>query len=215
MSAEENQYNHLEELNGSNYQIVEGEPDITGWDVIDQQGRKIGDVDDVLFDPQTREVRYIIVDLEDNELDIDNDKKVLVPIGIAELRGEYDEDSTETDTITEIDRTEDNIDDEQDDDTSDEEVVYLPTVTAEQLLALPGYEKGNLSPENETTIRNVFEPPVADTVVLYQPDTFYTHDHFNNKIYPKRNSQVSDELDRNDLDSDRDDDNINRDRSAF
>ena len=71
---ETNNYNHLEELNGSNYQIVEGEPDITGWSVIDAQGRAIGEVDDVLFDPQTRAVRYIIVDLENNDLEIENRK---------------------------------------------------------------------------------------------------------------------------------------------
>jgi hypothetical protein len=184
-SAEENKY-HLEELNGSNYQIVEGEPDITGWDVIDGQGRVIGEVDDVLFDPNSRAVRYIIVDLEENELDIDTDKKVLVPIGIAELQDQYDEDATENNTFADND-TSDGDDDEEDDDV-DEEVVYLPTVTAEQLLALPAYEKGALTPEKEVVIRSIFERPTTEAIVVYEKDSFYTHDHFNNKIYPRNDT---------------------------
>lgn len=210
---EENKYNHLEELNGSDYQIVDGEPDITGWNVVDRQGRKIGEVDDVLFDPKTRDVRYMIIDLAENELDIEEEKKVLVPIGIAELRDQYNEDNTETDTITEVNRTGEEADD--DEDTFDDEVVYLPSVTAEQLLALQGYEKGNLSPDNETAIRNIFEPTPTDAIVVYQADTFYTHEHFNNKIYPRNDSQVSDELDRPDFDNDTDAQSNDRDKSTF
>ncbi len=53
MAFEENEYrsNHLEELSGSDYEIVDGEPDINGWDVIDHNGQKIGEVDELLFDP--------------------------------------------------------------------------------------------------------------------------------------------------------------------
>jgi hypothetical protein len=220
---EENKYNRLEELSGSNYQIVEGEPDISDRDVIDAQGRIIGEVDDVLFDPQTRDVRYIIVDLSENELDIDVDKKVLIPIGLAELPEQEEEngDLEQTDAVTEIDgRTgnvneyttdEDEVDEyDDDDDDEEEEVVYLPTVTAEHLLALPAYNKDLLSPAYETSIRDVFETPNNEAVIAYHQDTFYTHEHFNNKIYPRNEQQASDELDRGDLgDSDnqrRDDD---------
>lgn len=168
MAYEAENNKHLEELHGSDYQIVEGEPDISGWDVIDGEGRKIGEVEDVLFDPQTRSVRYIIVDLGENELEIDTDKKVLVPIGIAELR-----DEEETDT--------DDAEAEYDD-----EIVYLPGLTAAQLTALPAYEKGNLSPEQEIAIRQVFEAPKPDALIIYEKDVFYTHPHFENRIYPDR-----------------------------
>jgi len=180
----ENKYSHLEELSGSDYQIVEGEPNITGWDVIDMQGQKIGEVEDVLFDPQSREVRYIIVDLEENELDLDVDKKVLVPIGIAELVEEDDDDEDVDDddtvtTATDADVTEDEVDGDYYD-----EVVVLPNVTAQQLIALPAYEKGNLTPETETSIRSIFEGPSAENT-LYERETFYTHDHFSNKLYDR------------------------------
>jgi len=197
---ETNNYNHLEELNGSNYQIVEGEPDITGWSVIDAQGRAIGEVDDVLFDPQTRAVRYIIVDLENNDLEIEN-RKVLVPIGIAELweEDEDEDDTVETDTLVDEnselverentvvleDEDIEEVDDDEEFEEVEDEIVYLPTVTIDHLLALPTYQKGAVSPEVETEIRNIFESPAENTVVLYEKENFYQHEHFNNKIYPK------------------------------
>ncbi|RYY22112.1 MAG: PRC-barrel domain containing protein [Chitinophagaceae bacterium] len=187
---EENKYSHLEELHGSDYQIVEGEPDISGWEVIDGEGRRIGEVDDVLFDPQTRDVRYIIVDLDQNELDIEADKKVLIPIGIAELRDQYDDDTTETDTLAEIDQADDQTID--DDGEIDDEVVYLPAVTAAHLLALPAYEKGGPSPEHETAVRSVFDSSAPDTIILYDKDSFYTHEHFNNNIYPREDRSTED-----------------------
>lgn len=193
---ETNNYNHLEELNGSDYQIVEGEPDITGWSVIDGQGRMIGEVDDVLFDPQTRAVRYIIVDLENNALEIEN-RKVLVPIGIAELWDEEEDDAFEADGLEDEDGEpieRDNaivLDDddmesiENDEELEEDEIVYLPTVTIDHLLALPTYQKGGVSPEVETEIRDIFDSPAENTVTLYEKENFYKHDHFNNKIYPR------------------------------
>lgn len=192
---EENKYNHLEELNGSDYQIVEGEPDITGWAVIDAQGRVIGEVEDVLFDPETRNVRYMIVDLAENELSIDIDKKVLVPIGIAELPELYDDEEADADEeVEELDETTANNNVVEDDDVEeeDDELVYLPSVTIEHLLALPSYEKGNLSPEKEAAIRNVFEPRATDEVILYEKESFYSHDHFKNRIYPDRTDEIRD-----------------------
>lgn len=187
MSFEEENRNslHLEELNGSDYQIVEGEPDITGWTVLDGQNRVVGEVDDVLFDTETRDVRYIIVDLAENELNIDVDKKVLVPIGIAELRDD-DDDTTEDDTLNEVNDNGDIVDDED----FDDDVVYLPSVTAELLLTLPAYEKGEVTADKEIAIRGVFETS-GDSVTSYEKDSFYAHDHFNNRIYPKRDVPYS------------------------
>lgn len=119
-----NNSNRLQELGGSDFQIAEGEPNIKGWTVKDPQGNTIGEVEELLFDPQTRKVRYIVLDLEGNFLDLEP-RNVLVPIGVAELQ-------------------------ESDDD------VVLPNITAEQLRALPVYEKGNLTRETEMSVRNVF-----------------------------------------------------------
>src|SRR4051812_20606582 len=82
--------NRLQSLDHSNFEIAKGEPNILGWTIKDQQGRTIGEVDDVLFDPESRMVRYIVMDLEGNALDLEP-RNVLVPIGIAELHASDDD----------------------------------------------------------------------------------------------------------------------------
>ena len=86
MASDENSndYSYLEELSESDYEIVDNQPDIQGWDVFDNDGNKIGEVDDMLFNPQARKVRYIVLDMENNDLDLE-DGHVLIPIGVAEL----------------------------------------------------------------------------------------------------------------------------------
>ncbi len=80
----------LLELGGSDYEIADGQPDIKGWDVKDQNGKRIGEVDELLFDPQTQRVYYMVVDLEDNVLDLEP-RDVLIPIGIASLHEKDDD----------------------------------------------------------------------------------------------------------------------------
>ena len=86
----ENTNKRLQELGGSNYEIAEGQPDIRGWDVKDENGKKIGEVDELLFDEQSRKVRYIVLDLEGNVFDFDT-RDVLVPIGILQLHQKDDD----------------------------------------------------------------------------------------------------------------------------
>jgi len=85
-----NHENKLKELGGSDFKIVEGQPNIKGWTVKDQLGRTLGNVDELLFDPESRKVHYLVVEMDNNELDLD-DREVLIPIGIAQLH-ENDDD---------------------------------------------------------------------------------------------------------------------------
>ncbi|RNI21869.1 DUF2382 domain-containing protein [Rufibacter latericius] len=80
-----NQQNNLQELGGSDFEIADNQPNIKGWTVKDSSGQTIGEVDELIFDVQARKVRYMVVDLEGNVLDLDT-RDVLVPIGIAELQ---------------------------------------------------------------------------------------------------------------------------------
>ncbi|WP_374950357.1 PRC-barrel domain-containing protein [Mucilaginibacter sp.] len=91
MEPEENvnYYRHLEALGDSDFEIVDGQPDIQGWDIENSEKVKIGEVDDLLFDPETRKVRYIVLDTENNDLDLE-DGHVLIPIGVAELHENND-----------------------------------------------------------------------------------------------------------------------------
>lgn len=90
MAAENNRNTRLQKLSGSDFEIVDGQSDIRGWDVIDDSGKRLGEVDELIFDYQSRKVRYLVLDLEDNDYDLE-DRDVLVPIGIAELHKEDDD----------------------------------------------------------------------------------------------------------------------------
>ena len=83
-------HRRLQELDRSDFDIVKGEPDIRGWDVRNTSGRKIGEVEELIIDAQQKKVRYMVVDLDDNELKLDH-RKVLIPIGLAELHKEDDD----------------------------------------------------------------------------------------------------------------------------
>ena len=151
-------------LSGSDFEIADGQPNIKGWDVKDAQGKQIGDVDDLIFNPNNDKVVYLVVDQDDNELDLTEDKKVLIPIGLAELH-------------------------EKDDD------VILSSITAAQLNQLPAYEKGNITSETESTIRNVLGggAVAAGAAALTVKEDFYQHEHFNDdKLYGRRQQKTAD-----------------------
>ncbi len=90
MEPENKRNTRLQKLSNSDFEIVDGESDIRGWDVKDASGKQIGEVEELIFDYESRKVRYLVVDLEENDLDLD-DKEVLVPIGIAQLHEDDDD----------------------------------------------------------------------------------------------------------------------------
>ncbi|HEV7330293.1 MAG TPA: PRC-barrel domain-containing protein [Flavisolibacter sp.] len=167
-------HRRLQELDRSDFEIVEGEPDIRGWDVKNSSGKKIGEVEELIVDAQKKKVRYMVVDMDDNELDLD-DRRVLIPIGLAEL-------------------------DKEDDD------VLLPSITAEQLRALPRYDEDQLDEEVERKICSTlgrkqetmrYYPQNSDelkgrqtTAQTQTPEEdydFYRHEHFNDdNLYRNR-----------------------------
>lgn len=83
-------HRRLQEMDRSDFEIVKGEPDIRGWDVKNSTGQKIGEVEELIVDAQKKKVRYMVVDLDDNELKLDH-RKVLVPIGLAQLDSKDDD----------------------------------------------------------------------------------------------------------------------------
>lgn len=83
-------HRRLQELDSSDFEIAKGEPDIRGWDVKNDAGLKIGEVEELIVDAQQKKVRYMVVDLGDKDLKLP-DRKVLIPIGLAELHKEDDD----------------------------------------------------------------------------------------------------------------------------
>lgn len=82
------EYIRLKELGSSKYEVAKHESDIRGWTVKNGQGRILGKVNDLLFDIESNKVLYLVLDLEGNEMHL-RDRKVIVPIGIAEVHEAY------------------------------------------------------------------------------------------------------------------------------
>ena len=87
---EKTKYRRLQELDRSNFEIVKGEPDIRGWDVRYRDGQKIGSVEELILDAKAKKIRYMVVDLDENELRLEH-RKILIPIGFAQLDNKSDD----------------------------------------------------------------------------------------------------------------------------
>jgi len=194
---EEKNHDHLIELGGSDYEIVDGEPDIRGWKVKNEAGQLIGKVDDLLFDPDSQQVRYLIIDLNDAEFVIDEDKKILAPIGLASLYdGKRLQASNEEPnvappvepinhsvlfTVDEI-PTEEPATDYLYNPVDDGEVVVI-SVTEDQLIRLPDYQKDAVDPEMELSVRHVFEG-TSDVGFVVNEDAFYSRGQQTESLSP-------------------------------
>lgn len=74
------QTNHLQELTHSEYKIAKEHPTINNWRTVDNTGKFIGKVKDLLFDKEALKVRYVIINLKNGEL-LNEDRDVIIPIG--------------------------------------------------------------------------------------------------------------------------------------
>lgn len=75
---------HLEELQKSDYKIADHLSKIYGWPVVGKMAEKMGALKDFLFDRNEERIRYLLVNLE-NEERVKEDKVILIPIGRAVL----------------------------------------------------------------------------------------------------------------------------------
>jgi len=152
-----NEYSQLIKLSGSNYEMAEGEPDVKGWAIRDNLGAKLGKVEELLFNPASQKVRYLIAHLEERVFGVEN-RKTLIPVGLAELH-------------------------ESDDD------VYLPDITIEQLASSPYYQGDPVSYAYESSVRDAFQTRNFDDAEVYDEQTFYEHDHYNERNFFGRRFQ--------------------------
>jgi len=160
---DKNKTTYLQELNGSDYEIAEHQPDITGWKIVDGLGTEIGEVKDLIFDSNALKVRYIVaeIDVAFHEDDSIESRLVLVPIGVADL------------------------------DINDDEVI-VKELSATNVQVLPVYTTGKtISPVEELAVRYAFlgreSLPNADAVVYENhPADFYEHGHFDDTRFTRR-----------------------------
>lgn len=86
----DNTQKQLQELSHSNYEIIEDQPDIRGWDVKNKEGYKLGEVNELIIDIAAKKVRYLILAIKDNHLGI-KERSVLIPISLAVLHAQENE----------------------------------------------------------------------------------------------------------------------------
>ena len=86
------------------YKVHHDDPDIRDWDVYTTTGEEIGEVENLIFDPVTKKVRYAVVELEDDLFENpdrswrekftdeineffgrDDDQHILIPIGLIRV----------------------------------------------------------------------------------------------------------------------------------
>jgi hypothetical protein len=72
----------LEELKG--FRVADDDHDIRGWKVKTPDGT-VGKVEELIVDPVERRVRYMEVKADRKALGIDDDRHVLIPVGLARL----------------------------------------------------------------------------------------------------------------------------------
>ena len=160
-------HRRLQELDRSDFSIVDGEPDIRGWDVRNSQGRKIGEVEELIVDAQRKKVRYMVIDLDDNEFDLE-DRKVIIPIGLAELHTKDDDVILPNIQVEQLRALP-----EYDEDRLDQTV-------ESKVCSILGRSSQNISSEKN-----------AITSSKPDDDNFYNHDYFNDdNLYRNRLHQL-------------------------
>jgi sporulation protein YlmC with PRC-barrel domain len=68
------------------FRLAKGAPNLKGWSVYAKDNEKVGVVTQMLVDPLAMKVRYIDVDVADDLFGLADDRHVLVPLEIVELR---------------------------------------------------------------------------------------------------------------------------------
>jgi uncharacterized protein (TIGR02271 family) len=76
---------NLVPLSTSGYEVAAGEPDPRGWDVISSDGRKIGEVTELIGDTTTRKVRFFDCDLDEGTLGLEAHRHAIIPVGSTRL----------------------------------------------------------------------------------------------------------------------------------
>ena len=152
---------HLQSLLYSDFKIVDGEPDIIGWEIKNENGVYIGEVTDLLFDPEVAAVRYLAVDLTNNGMQLE--KTVLIPIGIAHLHISTDEVTLPNIHIDQFNALPAYVDDEVDEEMEMQirEVIGSPAALR-----------------------------IEETIIEFDQSQFYNHHHFDKDKFYQRNKSA-------------------------
>jgi uncharacterized protein (TIGR02271 family) len=74
----------------SGYRVAPGYPDIRGWKIYGADGKHLGEVGDLLVDPNARKARYLVADVGGGLFGLGKKRQVVIPIGRARLDDQDD-----------------------------------------------------------------------------------------------------------------------------
>ncbi|MBO3270373.1 PRC-barrel domain-containing protein [Hymenobacter defluvii] len=85
------QHMHLRRLRDlTEFEVADGNPDVRGWSVRGGDGKKFGDVYELIVEVETLKVRYLDVEL-DASLQVNKwERHILLPIGVAAIDEDAD-----------------------------------------------------------------------------------------------------------------------------
>lgn len=72
------------------FKVASGDPDIRGWRLIDGHHDGLGEVRELIADPRAGRVRYLDVVLDKEFWKSDDERHVLIPIGMAHVDQDHD-----------------------------------------------------------------------------------------------------------------------------
>ena len=134
-------------------------------------------MEELIVDAQKKKVRYMVVELDDDELDLDDDREVLIPIGLAQLHRDDD------DVILPNVRLEQLLslpqyDDDRVDDAVERQICSALGRSSESMTAISASD--NTSTAATTAITGTHQDNSHQ-------DNFYNHDYFNDdNLYKDR-----------------------------
>ena len=155
----------LDEL--SDYKVASDYPDVRGWDVIDADNRRIGEVDDLLVNKAAERVVYLEVEVDDDLikeghqtygkrtdnapheiLNKDDDNHIIIPIGAVAL----DEENKK---------------------------VISNDIHYDTFMRSGRHSKGSdIGREHETRLLGIFYPDDTNDLTSSDNDDFYNRRHF-------------------------------------
>jgi sporulation protein YlmC with PRC-barrel domain len=143
------------------YTVAKGDPDVRGWNVYANDGRRIGEVDELLVDVEAMKVRYLDVDLDRDVLSVSGENLGAAP-GTAAALGARSDHVLIPIGSARLDEKEDRV-----------VVDLLQSLVG----GLPAYEHGPVTREYETSVRRHIDrdyrhDPARDR-------DFYNHDLYN------------------------------------
>jgi hypothetical protein len=80
-------FERLSRLNG--YAVERHQTDPRGWEIVNSDHRRIGQVEDLIVDTSTMRAVYLDVELDAKQFDLHDDPRIVVPVERADRHGDH------------------------------------------------------------------------------------------------------------------------------